>query len=44
MGDVIDFPIVKETPTEALEFAKGWDFETVFICGLRRKAAQTKEV
>ena len=31
--NVLSFPKQYATPEEALEAAKGWDFETVFICG-----------
>ncbi len=33
MADVLEFPIIKNSPEEALEAAKGWDFETVIIIG-----------
>lgn len=33
MNNIVEFPKQYSTPEEALEMAKGWDFETVMIAG-----------
>lgn len=33
MSNIIQLPIFCDTPENALEHAKGWDFQTVFIAG-----------
>ena len=33
MNNIIELPIYYDTPENALEYAKGWDFQTVFIVG-----------
>ena len=33
MKNIVQFPTLYRSPDEALESAKGWDFETVLIIG-----------